>query len=69
MEKVYQLVLVIAITIFMGCSANKNIGKENMTQGVIEKVMLDGCSYLITLEDGKKIEPHNLKKEFILSII
>ena len=37
---------------------------QNYTKGTISRNTFDGCSWLIILEDGKKLEPVNLTDEF-----
>jgi hypothetical protein len=37
---------------------------EEFIPGVVKKYELDGCSYIIELTDGSKLEPINLPEEF-----
>ena len=34
------------------------------TKAIVIKYSLDGCNWMLQLEDGKKLEPRNLKDEF-----
>lgn len=38
--------------------------KEGYTKATIINYAVDGCSWMIQLEDGKKLEPSNLADEF-----
>jgi hypothetical protein len=38
--------------------------KAGFIKATVIKLDLDGCSWMLQLEDGKKLEPINLKEEF-----
>ena len=38
--------------------------KEGYTHATVINYTIDGCTYLLQLEDGKKLEPDNLKDEY-----
>ena len=44
---------------------NNNSGKyQNSIKAIITQLDLDGCTWIILLEDGKRLEPVNLAEEF-----
>ncbi len=44
--------------------AQVDYSKEGFTKVTVVKLTLDGCSFLLQLADGKKLEAINLKEEY-----
>ena len=71
--KLIMIVLIISATI-QSCKVNVKLLQQqpkavapfhtNFTAATIINYTLDGCSWMIKLEDGKLLEPVNLKEEF-----
>lgn len=60
---------------FYSCKSNKKVAKETVvtgdekktqgfTKGVVTKYDVDGCTFLITLENGKRLHPLNLDEAY-----
>jgi len=76
MNKLKNITSIIVIAFLMvisqSCKTNKEANKKNIeektdalfTKGTIVKMELDGCTWMIKLEDGKQLEPVNLEDEF-----
>lgn len=70
-NKLKQIVLILLVVLSASCS-KKVAGlksfpeetKEGYIKATVVNLTLDGCSWLLQLEDGKKLEPINLKEEF-----
>lgn len=68
--------LLFTVTIMASCTGPKQTtSKKNteqtivkkhpgFTKGTINRFEIDGCSFLITIEGGKKLNPLNLGEEF-----
>ncbi len=70
-NKLKQIVLILLVVLTASCS-KKVAGlksfpeetKEGYIKATVVNLTLDGCSWLLQLEDGKKLEPTNLNEEF-----
>lgn len=70
-NKLKQIVLILLVVLTASCS-KKVAGlksfpeetKEGYIKATVVNLTLDGCSWMLQLEDGKKLEPVNLKEEF-----
>jgi len=72
LNKHKQIALILFIILLNACS-HKVAGtkafppeetKEGYTKATVINYAVDGCSWLLQLEDGKKLEPANLSDEF-----
>ncbi|MEP6682306.1 MAG: hypothetical protein ABJA35_03560 [Parafilimonas sp.] len=57
--RIYFLVCIITF-FYASCNKDSNSGNNNIVNGIIIKESVDGCTYLIKLEDDKLLEPTNL---------
>ena len=57
--KIYFLVCVITF-FYASCSKDSHSSSTNIVNGIIVKQSVDGCTWLIKLEDNKLLEPTNL---------
>lgn len=65
MKFIYCILCVAMISLAAECNSNQN--SDNMKDKIVGEVKdfsdLDGCGYLIVLEDGKKLQPGEIVDE------
>lgn len=68
---IFFLLLCLCLMYLHACKAKKNqhiqdniASYQNYTKATINKIDLDGCSWVIILDNGKRLEPINLADEF-----
>lgn len=67
MKKTTTLSLIIITVLCISCSifsAEKRHAKQGYQKAIVTVLELDGCGWMIQLEDGSYLEPLNLTKEF-----
>ena len=72
MKNTFRHIILIALVILINACSHKTTGlqsvppeeKANFTKATIINYKLDGCSWMLQLEDEKKLQPVNLKDEF-----
>lgn len=70
-NKLKNIVLIALVVFINACSHKTTIPKAavseektNFTKATVINYKLDGCSWMLQLEEGKKLEPINLNVEF-----
>lgn len=64
-----HLLITSTVLVFLACTGTKtsNTAKEipeGAVKAEVRKYDVDGCGYMLFLEDGKKLNPDNLPEEF-----
>ncbi|MDQ3049546.1 MAG: hypothetical protein M3Q95_01540 [Bacteroidota bacterium] len=68
--KTYITFLIIGICAFLGSCSNKTVVTETVATDtavfatVVDYSELDGCTFLLELSDGQKLQPENLGEAF-----
>lgn len=69
MKQLIKATLLLFFLISVGCKNSKNTtqkedyAQQGFLKATVTKFNLDGCSFVLTLEDGKKLEPINIPTE------
>jgi hypothetical protein len=58
------LVLFGACNLFNHKTSEPDYGQKGYVKAFVTEVSLDGCSFMLQLEDGKRLEPDGLQPEF-----